>query len=100
MANMSVLVATPGRLLQHLDESPGFDASSMLILVGHRGAFAWPEVIDEADRILDFGFQALIMGGIALCGWEETMQNILGHLPKERQTLGSWLRSLIFQAKD
>jgi len=63
VASMSVLVATPGRLLQHLDESPGFDASSLLTLV-----------IDEADRILDFGFQ-------------ETMQHILNHLPKERQTL-------------
>ncbi|CAE7871963.1 CAD [Symbiodinium microadriaticum] len=63
VANMSILVATPGRLLQHLDESPGFDASALLILV-----------IDEADRILDFGFQ-------------ETMHNILQHLPVQRQTL-------------
>eukprot|EP00931_Biecheleriopsis_adriatica_P049442 TRINITY_DN28600_c0_g1_i1.p1 TRINITY_DN28600_c0_g1~~TRINITY_DN28600_c0_g1_i1.p1 ORF type:complete len:813 (-),score=148.91 TRINITY_DN28600_c0_g1_i1:43-2481(-) len=63
VASMSVLVATPGRLLQHLDESPGFDASSLLMLV-----------IDEADRILDFGFQ-------------ETMHNILTHLPQDRQTL-------------
>lgn len=63
IANMSVLVATPGRLLQHLDESPGFNATSLLMLV-----------IDEADRILDFGFQ-------------ECMHNILEHLPKERQTL-------------
>ncbi|CAL1156090.1 unnamed protein product [Cladocopium goreaui] len=63
VSTMSVLVATPGRLLQHLDESPGFDASSLLMLV-----------IDEADRILDFGFQ-------------ETMHNILQHLPAERQTL-------------
>lgn len=63
ISNMSVLVATPGRLLQHLDESPGFDATSLLMLV-----------IDEADRILDFGFQ-------------ECMHNILEHLPKERQTL-------------
>ncbi|CAE8697695.1 unnamed protein product [Polarella glacialis] len=63
VASMSVLVATPGRLLQHLDESPGFDASALKMLV-----------IDEADRIMDFGFQ-------------ESMHNILEHLPKERQTL-------------
>ncbi|CAE7217687.1 DDX10 [Symbiodinium pilosum] len=63
VSNMSVLVATPGRLLQHLDESPGFDSSALLMLV-----------IDEADRILDFGFQ-------------ETIHNILGHLPTQRQTL-------------
>lgn len=37
-------------------------------------AHLW-QVIDEADRILDFGFQ-------------ETMHNILQHLPSERQTSG------------
>lgn len=60
---MNVLVATPGRLLQHLDESPGFDASNLQMLV-----------LDEADRILDFGFQ-------------ECIHNILAHLPSERQSL-------------
>ena len=39
---MNVLVCTPGRLLQHMDESPGFDASQLQVLV-----------LDEADRILD-----------------------------------------------
>ena len=39
---MNILVATPGRLLQHMDESPGFDASDLQVLV-----------LDEADRILD-----------------------------------------------
>lgn len=39
---MNILVATPGRLLQHMDETPGFDASSLQVLV-----------LDEADRILD-----------------------------------------------
>jgi hypothetical protein len=39
---MNILVATPGRLLQHMDESPGFDASPLVALV-----------LDEADRILD-----------------------------------------------
>ena len=42
VAGLNVLVATPGRLLQHMDETPGFDASSLQILV-----------LDEADRILD-----------------------------------------------
>ena len=39
---MNILVCTPGRLLQHMDETPGFDASQLQALV-----------LDEADRILD-----------------------------------------------
>jgi ATP-dependent RNA helicase DDX10/DBP4 len=39
---MNVLVATPGRLLQHMDETPGFDCDNIQVLV-----------LDEADRILD-----------------------------------------------
>jgi hypothetical protein len=42
VAGMNVLVATPGRLLQHMDETPGFDAGALQVLV-----------LDEADRILD-----------------------------------------------
>lgn len=30
---MNILIATPGRLLQHLEQTPGFDAS--LLQVGH-----------------------------------------------------------------
>jgi len=29
---MNILIATPGRLLQHMDESPGFDATNLKIL--------------------------------------------------------------------
>lgn len=39
---MNILVCTPGRLLQHMDETPGFDAAQLQTLV-----------LDEADRILD-----------------------------------------------
>ena len=41
-SGMNILVCTPGRLLQHMDESPGFDASQLRVLV-----------LDEADRLLD-----------------------------------------------
>ena len=51
------------RILQHMDETIGFDASGVQILV-----------LDEADRILDMGF-------------EKTLNCIVGHLPKQRQTL-------------
>lgn len=59
---MNVLICTPGRLLQHMDETPAFDCSNLQILV-----------LDEADRILDLGF-------------EKTMNAIIQNLPP-RQTL-------------
>ena len=59
---MNILVATPGRLLQHFEQTAGFEASQLMVLV-----------LDEADRILDMGFKAQLDG-------------ILGYLPP-RQTL-------------
>lgn len=32
---MNILVATPGRILQHLEQTPGFDASSLQVLGMH-----------------------------------------------------------------
>ena len=63
ITRMNLLVCTPGRLLQHLDETPGFDASNLSILV-----------LDEADRILDMGFHTALSA-------------IVQGLPKQRQTL-------------
>ncbi|KAK5583882.1 hypothetical protein RB653_005486 [Dictyostelium firmibasis] len=60
---MNILIATPGRLLQHMDETYGFDCSNLKILV-----------LDEADRILDLGFS-------------KCLNSIVENLPKERQTL-------------
>lgn len=60
---MNVLVATPGRLLHHLDTVADIDCNMLQMLV-----------LDEADRILDLGF-------------EKTLDAILEHLPNERQTL-------------
>ncbi|XP_017888498.1 probable ATP-dependent RNA helicase DDX10 [Ceratina calcarata] len=59
----NVIICTPGRLLQHMDENPLFDCVNMQILV-----------LDEADRCLDMGF-------------EQTMNSIIENLPSERQTL-------------
>ncbi|WAR08060.1 DDX10-like protein [Mya arenaria] len=59
----NIVVCTPGRLLQHMDETTYFNADSLQIVV-----------LDEADRILDMGFS-------------QTMNAIIENLPAERQTL-------------
>lgn len=61
--NTNIVVCTPGRLLQHMDETPNFDCANLKILV-----------LDEADRILDLGFTT-------------AMNAIIENLPVERQTL-------------
>ena len=63
ICHTNILICTPGRLLQHMDETPEFSCSSLKILV-----------LDEADRILDLGFQ-------------QSMNSIIENLPEERQTL-------------
>ncbi|OBA26538.1 DEAD-domain-containing protein [Hanseniaspora valbyensis NRRL Y-1626] len=60
---MNILVCTPGRLLQHMDQSAGFDVSNLQMLV-----------LDEADRCLDMGFK-------------KSLDAIISNLPSERQTL-------------
>lgn len=64
VATTNIIIATPGRLLQHLEQTPYFDMSQLRILV-----------LDEADRILDMGFR-------------DQLVRILSYLPQEqRQTL-------------
>ncbi|KAJ3027464.1 UNVERIFIED_CONTAM: ATP-dependent RNA helicase dbp4 [Siphonaria sp. JEL0065] len=64
VARMNILVCTPGRLLQHMDQTPDFTCDNLQILV-----------LDEADRCLDSGF-------------EKALNAIIANLPKEgRQTL-------------
>ncbi|CAH0475866.1 unnamed protein product [Peronospora belbahrii] len=62
---MNLLVCTPGRLLQHMEQTPAFDTSNLQVLV-----------LDEADRILDLGFR-------------KELTAILEHLPPAgtRQTM-------------
>ncbi|EGT60111.1 hypothetical protein CAEBREN_13632 [Caenorhabditis brenneri] len=60
---VSILVATPGRLLDHLQNTDNFLVRNLKCLI-----------IDEADRILDIGF-------------EIEMQQVLRHLPKQRQSM-------------
>ncbi|AEO70720.1 uncharacterized protein THITE_2122420 [Thermothielavioides terrestris NRRL 8126] len=63
LGRMNILVCTPGRMLQHLDQTAGFDVNNLQILV-----------LDEADRIMDMGFQSAV-------------DALVEHLPKTRQTL-------------
>ncbi|XP_068280832.1 probable ATP-dependent RNA helicase DDX10 [Nyctibius grandis] len=61
--HINMLICTPGRLLQHMDETSYFYASDLQMLI-----------LDEADRILDMGFA-------------DTMNAIIENVPKKRQTL-------------
>ena len=57
------MVATPGRLLDHLENTKGFVFHNLGMLI-----------IDEADAILKIGF-------------EEEMNKIINLLPKEKTTM-------------
>lgn len=63
MDQCNIIICTPGRLLQHMDENALFNCDSLNVLV-----------LDEADRCLDMGFEA-------------AMNAILENLPAQRQTL-------------
>ena len=58
VGSTNLIIATPGRLLQHLEQTPYFDLQELKILV-----------LDEADRILDLGFRQQLL-------------RILDYLPK------------------
>merc|ERR1712227_635759 len=60
---VNIVVATPGRLLDHLQNTASFMVKNLMCLC-----------IDEADRILEVGF-------------EEEMKQIIKLLPKKRQTM-------------
>ncbi|KAJ0404731.1 hypothetical protein ATCC90586_008351 [Pythium insidiosum] len=63
LVRMNILVCTPGRMLQHMEQTPDFDATNVQLLV-----------LDEADRILDMGFQ-------------QQLTAIVSYLPTDRQTM-------------
>ncbi|KAJ1916903.1 ATP-dependent RNA helicase dbp4 [Tieghemiomyces parasiticus] len=66
ICRMNILISTPGRLLQHMNQTPGFDCNNLQVLV-----------LDEADRILDMGFK-------------RTINAVIENLNRERTT---WLFS-------
>ena len=61
--NMNILVCTPGRLLQHMEQTPGFDCTNVRVMV-----------IDEVYRCLDMGFK-------------HTIDMIMDSVGVDRQTL-------------
>lgn len=63
LGRMNILVCTPGRMLQHMDQTAAFEVDNLQMLV-----------LDEADRIMDMGFQS-------------SVDAMIDHLPKERQTM-------------
>ena len=63
LSRMNIVVCTPGRLLQHLSQTTMFNVDGLQMLV-----------LDEADRIMDMGFQ-------------RDVDAILEYLPGDRQTL-------------
>jgi superfamily II DNA/RNA helicase len=60
--NFDIIISTPGRLLEHLEQNPHYLSQLELL------------VLDEADRMLDMGFS-------------EEVLNIADHCNKQRQTL-------------
>lgn len=63
LSRLNIIIGTPGRILQHLDQTAGFDTANLQMLV-----------LDEADRILDMGFK-------------KSLDAIVESLNQERQTL-------------
>jgi ATP-dependent RNA helicase DDX10/DBP4 len=63
LENINILICTPGRLLQHMDQTASFHPENLQLLI-----------LDEADRLLDMGFRS-------------SVDAIVENLPKERQTL-------------
>ncbi|GAB6020065.1 ATPdependent RNA helicase [Chamberlinius hualienensis] len=59
----NIIICTPGRLLDHMDQNPLFNCTYLKILV-----------LDEADKILEMGFA-------------KELNAIVENLPVERQTL-------------
>lgn len=62
---VQILVATPGRLIDHIENTAGFASR----LMGVKAL-----VLDEADHLLDMGFR-------------KDIEKIFAAIPKQRQTL-------------
>lgn len=61
-----IVIATPGRLIDHLENTPQFNLDSIEILV-----------LDEADRMLEAGFEAELERIVAACPSSPSRQTLL-----------------------
>ena len=88
IAQMNILIATPGRLLQHMSETPEFEVKDVQMVV-----------IDEADLIMDPGFKrdmdAILEEMPKVCAegdweiskWIMKEREIIKYIKKEKEML-------------
>jgi ATP-dependent RNA helicase RhlE len=78
-AGIDTLVATPGRLLDHLEQG-AVDLSGIEILV-----------LDEVDRMLDMGFLPQVRRIVERCNKERQTLFFSATIPPELQSLTQWV---------
>ncbi|KAL1967999.1 hypothetical protein VTN77DRAFT_2416 [Rasamsonia byssochlamydoides] len=72
---LNILVATPGRLADHLDNTQSLDVSNVRWLV-----------LDEGDRLMDLGFEEEIQGIVKKLDARQRPSKVIG-LPAKRMTV-------------
>ncbi|KAL1987099.1 hypothetical protein VTN96DRAFT_4973 [Rasamsonia emersonii] len=72
---LNILVATPGRLADHLDNTQVLDVSNVRWLV-----------LDEGDRLMDLGFEEEIQGIVKKLDAKQRPSKVIG-LPDKRMTV-------------